>query len=223
MKSAIKRIINKDIKSLEDLKKNKIYVEFDENNFLNAKALIIGPDDTIYENGLFFFNIEFPTNYPHTPPVLKYISRSKIRIHPNIYVSGKVCLSILGTWKGPSWTSSMDISCVLLSLQSLLNNEPLSHEPGFEKYSGPISEDYKSIVYYDNILSLFYRNTKYIMDEFIFFQNIIIDNFKNNKEKIINKLKEIENKELNISVNIYRINSKIDYNFLINKLNKFDL
>ena len=117
----------------------------------------------------------------------------------------------------------MDISCVLLSLQSLLNNEPLSHEPGFEKYSGPISEDYKSIVYYDNILSLFYRNTKYIMDEFIFFQNIIIDNFKNNKEKIINKLKEIENKELNISVNIYRINSKIDYNFLINKLNKFDL
>ena len=46
------------------------------------------------------------------------------------------------------------ISCVLLSLQSLLNNEPLSHEPGFEKYNGPISEDYKSIVYYDNILSL---------------------------------------------------------------------
>ena len=75
---------------------------------------------------VYFFTIEFPSNYPHIPPTLKYISRSKVRIHPNIYVSGKVCLSILNTWKGPSWTSSMDISCVLLSLQSLLNNEPSS-------------------------------------------------------------------------------------------------
>ena len=55
MKDAVKRIINKDIKTIGDLNKNKIYIEFDENNLLNAKALIIGPDNTIYENGLFFY------------------------------------------------------------------------------------------------------------------------------------------------------------------------
>ena len=36
-------------------------------------------------------------------------------------MSGKVCLSILGTWSGPSWTHTMDITIVLLTIQSLLD------------------------------------------------------------------------------------------------------
>ena len=46
---------------------------------------------------------------------------------------GKVCLSILGTWSGPKWTSIMDITTVLLTLQSLLDENPLHHEPGQRK------------------------------------------------------------------------------------------
>ena len=51
-----------------------------------------------------------------------------------MYIKGKVCLSILGTWSGPSWTSSQNLSTVLLSIQSLLNENPIINEPGWEKY-----------------------------------------------------------------------------------------
>ena len=48
-----------------------------------------------------------------------------------MYVEGKVCLSILHTWTGPAWASTMRISTVLVTLQSLMDGDPLRHEPGY--------------------------------------------------------------------------------------------
>ena len=222
MKAAIKRILKKDVKTIEDLKKNNIYLEFDEENFLNAKALIIGPEDTIYFGGLYFFNIEFPTNYPNVPPVITYRTSSAVRIHPNMYVNGKVCLSVLGTWKGPPWTASMDISCILLSIQSLLNNSPLMNEPGFEKYTGHISTDYKTIVEYENIRSHFFKHSRNIPQEFLLFQDIINKNYIDNKEIILKKLSEKKDKDnVALSMNIYRIKILIEYNKLFWSIKNF--
>tara|TARA_Y100001970_G_scaffold288423_1_gene415665 strand:- start:857 stop:1534 length:678 start_codon:yes stop_codon:yes gene_type:complete len=222
MKAAIKRILKKDVKTIEDLKTNNIYLEFDEENFLNAKALIIGPEDTIYFGGLYFFNIEFPTNYPNVPPIITYRTSSSIRIHPNMYVNGKVCLSVLGTWKGPPWTASMDISCILLSLQSLLNNSPLMNEPGFEKYTGHISTDYKTIVEYENIRSHFFKHSRNIPHEFLLFQDIINKNYIDNKEIILKKLFVKKDKDIfSLSINIYRIKILIEYNKLFWAIKNF--
>ena len=222
MKAAIKRILKKDVKTIEDLKKNNIYLEFDEENFLNAKALIIGPEDTIYFGGLYFFNIEFPTNYPNVPPVITYRTSSAVRIHPNMYVNGKVCLSVLGTWKGPPWTASMDISCILLSIQSLLNNSPLINEPGFEKYTGHISTDYKTIVEYENIRSHFFKHSRNIPQGFLLFQDIINKNYTDNKEIILKKLSEKKDKDnFSLSMNIYRIKILIEYNKLFWSIKNF--
>lgn len=33
------------------------------------RAVIIGPVGTPYHDGLFFFDFQFPSNYPHIPPV----------------------------------------------------------------------------------------------------------------------------------------------------------
>lgn len=33
------------------------------------RAAIVGPAGTPYHNGLFFFDIQFPSDYPHSPPV----------------------------------------------------------------------------------------------------------------------------------------------------------
>jgi ubiquitin-conjugating enzyme E2 O len=33
------------------------------------RAAIVGPNGTPYHNGLFFFDIQFPADYPHSPPV----------------------------------------------------------------------------------------------------------------------------------------------------------
>jgi len=67
--------------------------------------LIIGPADTPYANGCFLFDIFLPTNYPSAPPTVHFLTTGggRIRFNPNLYECGKVCLSLLGTWSGPSW------------------------------------------------------------------------------------------------------------------------
>ncbi len=45
----------------------------------------------------------------------------------------------------PQWTTIMDIGTVLLSIQSLLNNNPLDNEPGYSN---------RKLIYMINIVSV---------------------------------------------------------------------
>jgi len=227
MKSALKRIMNIDMKRIlsSDLNSNGIFIEFDEIDILKAKALIIGPKDTIYDNAYLFFTIEFPKNYPFSPPILTYKSQNKVRIHPNIYVNGKVCLSILGTWSGPSWTHTMDITTVLLTIQSLLDNNPLANEPGYEKISGNnlIYENYNKIIRYNTINSLIVDriNTEFV--DFDIFKNTMIEYFKKNNLYINDTIEINKNIKENIKIGIYRIDISIDYEYLKIKYDKLNI
>ena len=102
-------------------------------------ALIQGPSDTPYEFGLFFFTLTFPQDYPFSSPKaeIRTTSKGTVRFNPNLYSNGKVCLSILGTWEGPSWTASLSLETVLLSIQSLLGESPMQNEPGTMRRSLP--------------------------------------------------------------------------------------
>lgn len=62
--------------------------------------MIQGPSRTPYEDGLFFFDVQLPSDYPNSPPVFFYISYCTDRLNPNLYEDGKVCVSLLGTWTG---------------------------------------------------------------------------------------------------------------------------
>ena len=83
--ASIKRIISRDMKSIKEskLSESGIFIEFNELDITEAYAMIIGPKDTCYENGLLYFKINFPSNYPYSPPKVLYLSRGSIRIHPN--------------------------------------------------------------------------------------------------------------------------------------------
>ena len=121
-KSTIKRL-TKDIKEIykNPLTDNNIYYKHSDNDILSGTALIIGPEDTIYEGGYYLFSFKFPYDYPHSPPVVTFNTNDGVtRFHPNLYKSGKVCLSILNTWDGEPWTGCQTISSVLLSICSLL-------------------------------------------------------------------------------------------------------
>jgi ubiquitin-protein ligase len=137
MQSTIKRITRETRAwrtSLPLTSYSSIFVCSDPNNILEYMFLITGPKDTPYENGCFLFKMSLPTDYPTSPPNVTFLTTGAgtVRFNPNLYNSGKVCLSLLGTYSGEKWhpdTSTM--LQVMISIQGLIFNEnPLYNEPG---------------------------------------------------------------------------------------------
>jgi len=118
---SMKRLQNE----LKDIQKDPpIYISAGplQDNLYEWEALIIGPKETPYEDGLFILEILIPFDYPMKPP--NVIFKTKI-FHPNINHNGNICLDILKN----NWKPSLTLSKILLSILSLLNdpniNDPL--------------------------------------------------------------------------------------------------
>jgi hypothetical protein len=58
-----------------------------------------------------------------------------VRFNPNLYVDGKVCLSLLGTWSGEPWDpKASNLNQVLSSILFLIfTEEPYYNRPGNDK------------------------------------------------------------------------------------------
>jgi ubiquitin-conjugating enzyme E2 Z len=139
----------KEIADAKALESSGIYYEADEVNGRRGYAMIIGPEGTPYAFCPLFFIFNLPADYPFSCPAVTFITTDgATRFHPNLYVGGKVCLSILGTWSGPSWAAVMTISTVLSSIQSLLEPNPIVNEPSWEKFTleNPRAKDYSEYV-----------------------------------------------------------------------------
>jgi ubiquitin-protein ligase len=134
-----------------------IIVRVPEDNMTKISFVIVGPIDTPYHNGIFEFHLKFPADYPDSPPkvLLETTGGGSVRFNPNLYNSGKVCLSLLGTWSGDaseSWTRLSTLLQVTLSIQSLiLVEEPYWNEPGWEKSMNSTSGQKKCKDYTDRV------------------------------------------------------------------------
>ncbi|EPQ60517.1 hypothetical protein GLOTRDRAFT_135189 [Gloeophyllum trabeum ATCC 11539] len=107
------------------------------------RSLIIGPENTPYEDAPFVIDWMLDSNFPNTPPIAHFHSwtNGNGRVNPNLYEEGKVCLSILGTWAGDKnevWNPARSsLLQVLVSIQALvLVKEPWFCEPAYEKLRG---------------------------------------------------------------------------------------
>jgi len=107
------------------------------------RSLIIGPENTPYEDAPFVIDWMLDADFPQTPPIAFFISwtNGNGRVNPNLYEDGKVCLSILGTWSGEkseTWQPSRSsLLQALVSIQGLvLVKEPYFCEPAYEKFRG---------------------------------------------------------------------------------------
>ena len=187
-KDTIRRLI-KDIRQLKKtpLDDHGIYYMHDEEHFLTGRALFIGPPDTPYHGGYYYFEFKYPHDYPHRPPkVIYHTNDGHTRMNPNLYRNGKVCLSILNTWQGDQWSGCQTISSTLLSiLGSVFTNAPLLNEPGISR-SHKDYQKYQDIITYQNynIAMCNVLKSKTISKCFRCFNDIARDHFLKNYEDI---------------------------------------
>jgi ubiquitin-conjugating enzyme E2 Z len=195
--SDVKYILNNE----RSLSLENIYYKHDEENIMKGYALIIGQKNTPYGYGYYFFEFNFPDNYPFSPPVVRYLTNDgSMRFNPNLYTNGKVCLSILNTWSGESWTSCHTINSILLTLSIVLCENPLLNEPGVQANNNDDIEKYNYLVTYKNVeFSICkiinyiqnYNNSNSNRDDITIiykFKTIIYETFLNNKNNIIEYL-----------------------------------
>ena len=87
----------------------------DDNNIYEWQATIMGPRDSPYQDGIFYLSINFPSEYPFKPPIVKFITKI---YHCNINSKGSICLDILKN----EWSPALTISKLLLSICSLMTD-----------------------------------------------------------------------------------------------------
>ncbi|KAJ6987778.1 ubiquitin-conjugating enzyme E2 38 [Populus alba x Populus x berolinensis] len=156
--SGVYKKIMQEWKILEKHLPDSIYVRAHENRIDLLRAVIIGVAGTPYHDGLYFFDIAFPPDYPARPPLVYYRSFG-LRINPNLYANGRVCLSLLNTWPGrksEKWNSSEStVLQVLVSIQALvLNEKPYYNETGNGVLPGRAIWEKKSNAYSENVFLL---------------------------------------------------------------------
>ncbi|RDY02227.1 putative ubiquitin-conjugating enzyme E2 24, partial [Mucuna pruriens] len=144
-----------------------IYVRAFEERMDLMRAAIVGASGTPYHDGLFFFDICFPPEYPSEPPMVHYNSGG-LRLNPNLFESGKVCLSLLNTWTGTAtevWNpGASTILQVLLSLQALvLNEKPYFNEAGYDQQIGRAEGERNSVSYNENAFLVTCKSILYLL------------------------------------------------------------
>ena len=227
----VKRIYNeiKELKNSVDIfKQSGIYYHIDDDEIDKIYIMFIGPPDTPYEKGFYFFELYYPDNYPMTPPVMKYCTQGSltnrvnkpvsIRFNPNLYTNGKVCLSMLNTWKGPGWVPTNTISNILVAIQALVfNEEPLRNEPGFENSPKVDIDYYNKILEFSNFKIAICDQLNSDLGVFQCFKSIMIDYIRENKDYYENKFEEMKEKENEeIASQAYGLHTILNYKSLVN-------
>jgi ubiquitin-conjugating enzyme E2 Z len=226
-KDTISRLL-KDVKHIfkNPLTENGIYYIHDDTDMMKGYALSIGPSDTPYFGGNYFFEIGYPSDYPHSPPKVKYCTNgNNIRFNPNLYKCGKVCVSLLNTWRGDQWTSCQSISTVLLTLCTLLCDNPLLNEPGVPPSHNDI-KPYNEIISFSNldiaVCDIITKKNGIYMPFFEHFYPFIKENFIKNYDKLLafseNKLKNDFIDSTILKTGYYSLCVDVNYKKVIDKL-----
>jgi len=217
----------RDVKQImkKPLTNHGIYYVHDESDMYKGMAMIIGPKDTPYCDGFYFFKFQFPKNYPFSPPALKYYTNNgKTRFNPNLYRNGKVCLSVVNTWRGEQWTSCQTISSILMALVTIFTENPLTNEPGYasgHKDCLPYKRSVEFMNYYTAIYNMATRES--LPDAFLGFYPIIKRHLLERKSDILKRLDTLANSPINnvtYRVGVYGMTTALEYTVLRDRMKK---
>eukprot|EP01032_Pedospumella_encystans_P007855 gene7855-9366_t len=109
--------ITKELKFLAETPGPGISVTPNDGNILELHASLTGPEDSPYVNGHFQLKLHLPDNYPFEPPKAQFITPI---YHPNIDSEGRICLDTLKPQPQGSWSPSITLNTLLLSIRLLL-------------------------------------------------------------------------------------------------------
>nr|XP_050025426.2 ubiquitin-conjugating enzyme E2 Z-like [Dermacentor andersoni] len=100
-----------------------VYVAPEENDMTTLHAVIVGPWGTPLEGGLFHLQLRYPPDYPMVPPIARFMTDEDNVSFSSHVNGGSICLSLLCTAPGPSWSPALTISSLLVSIQSLMTDD----------------------------------------------------------------------------------------------------
>ncbi|KAJ8598925.1 hypothetical protein CTAYLR_009853 [Chrysophaeum taylorii] len=105
-----------------------IFLRVHEDSLLEWRAWIRGPHDTPYADGVFELEIKVTTEYPLSPPTVRFATPV---FHPNVHgVTGEVCVDILKSEWTPAWTLLAACRAVRAVLEHPNADSPLNCDAG---------------------------------------------------------------------------------------------
>ncbi|GME94325.1 unnamed protein product [Ambrosiozyma monospora] len=125
MSTPARRRLMRDFKRIQQDSAGGVSASPLPDNVMIWNGIIIGPQDTPFEDGTFRLKLTFDEQYPNKPPQVKFTSEM---FHPNVYASGELCLDILQN----RWSPTYDVASILTSIQSLLNDPNINSPANVE-------------------------------------------------------------------------------------------
>ena len=195
-----------------------------EENSSKGTALLVGTPGTPYFGGYYFFNIEFPTDYPFSPIKVTSLTQDGLtRFNPNLYVQGKVCLSILNTWHdGPQWSGVQTLESVLYAIMSdVLTENPLENEPAYKGCGlSKDAEIYNRLIWWANVKTAIYS---YLTNPPPFateFKDIMLAEYQKNKESILKRIRDSTSLDHTLEISrVFSFGHTYTFHSMLEKLN----
>lgn len=97
-------------------------VLLDDEDIFKWIVVMVGPEATPFEGGIFKLQIKFPDNYPFKAPDVKFLTTT---YHPNIKLdTGEICQDVFAS----SWAPTQKVQDILEKIVSMLR-EPATSTP----------------------------------------------------------------------------------------------
>ncbi len=112
------RRVKREMKAIKDNAPYNISGGPINDDLFKWRAMIIGPKNSLYEDGIYLIDITFPASYPFKPPVLYWSNNIRI-FHPILSISQKICIPLLHDSWSPAkliWTVLKEISDMMADL-----------------------------------------------------------------------------------------------------------
>lgn len=80
----------------------------------------------LYQGEVHRLQVKFGDDYPWEPPEVIFLSSP---VHPHVYSNGHICLDILYSTRGGTWSPAFTIKSICLSILSMLASAEKKEQP----------------------------------------------------------------------------------------------